>query len=70
MGKSYAKKYRYCRTDSMAKRYAIKLWRRLGLMINGNAYKRFYQSWNINDGGRAKPIPKINKDWAIKARRK
>ena len=79
MSRSRAKKYRNCKTDKNMKRFANKKVRRTKWFnMFGSLYKRLFQSWNINDGCRAKPTPKEDiqhqhtnsYNWIEKARRK
>jgi len=81
MSRSRAKKFRFCRTDKEMKKFANrKVRRNKWFNAPGKQYKRLFPSWNINDSGRAKPIPKEKTDdyiewssynnWKAKARRK
>jgi len=70
MGKSYADKYRIIKTTKGMKRLANKRVRRdPEFDISGTAYRKLFSSWDINDGGRARPIP-ANEEWAEPLRRK
>jgi hypothetical protein len=60
MSRSYAKKYRCLSTVTGQKRLANKRVRHTKNLLNGNTYKKTYDSYNINDGNRAKPIPADN----------
>ena len=76
MSRSRAKKYRTCWTDKAMKRLANKKVRSTKWFHTlGSLYKRLFDSWNINDGCKAKPIPKKdtytnNYNWIEKAKRK
>lgn len=80
MSKSRAKKFRFCNTDKIMKRFANKKVRQnKWFSTPGNLYKRLFESWKINDSGRARPIPKENdvdmiqspnNNWKAKAKRK
>ncbi len=77
MSRSRAKKYRICKTDTSAKRTANKKVRKTEDIPDGNSYKKLFCSWNINDGGKARKIPKLNEDstdwekeWIPKVKRK
>lgn len=77
MSRSYAKKHRICNQHTDAKRKANKRVRKTDELASGNAYKKVYSSREINDGGRAREIPKITpdstafeKEWTQKAKRK
>jgi hypothetical protein len=38
--------------------------------VSGNAFKKLYNSWDINDSGNARVIPSLGDDWEQRARRK
>ena len=71
MSRSFAKKYKILPTSGFGKKMGNKKVRRLkGFDVDGNTYKKVFDSWNINDGGKAHPIPKGDETWMKKARRK
>lgn len=78
MSRSRAKRFRFCHTDKAMKRLANKKVRQnKWFNTAGNLYKHLFPSWNINDSGRARPIPKKENndnteddDWTAKVKRK
>lgn len=71
MSRSRAKKFRFCYTDRKMKKLANKKVRQNKTFNTfGKVYKRLFQSWTINDSGRAKSIPEGEDSWKRKARRK
>ena len=59
-----------CNTHTKAKKYANNVVKNTEDVPNGSAYKKITCSYDINDGGIAKPIPKGPEKWKKKARRK
>lgn len=70
MSDSYSLSYRTCPNFKVTKRLANRRVRNTLEISNGRYYKKLFPSYSINDGGRAKPIPKQDNDWTTKARRK
>lgn len=71
MSRSFAKKYRLCKTDTRAKRRANKRIRQMkDFDVSGRAFRKLYNSWDINDSGLARVIPYSGEDWTRSARRK
>jgi len=73
MSRSISKSYRTDRTITMNKKFANRRVRRTKDLTSGGFYKKVYESYNINDGIRSMPIPKLNSEneyWVIGAKRK
>ena len=70
MSKSFAKSWRFCSTNNGMKRHANKVLKNIDDIPSGNAYKRIgMNTWNINDAGRSKPLPK-DPEWSKRLARK
>jgi hypothetical protein len=59
MSHSYAKRFRWLKSSPVVKKYASRKVRRTrDFDVNGNAFKKLFESWDINDSGPSRPIPK------------
>lgn len=61
MSRSIAKRFKRTRNDKDAKSYGNKKLRHIAEAGSNNHYKKVYDSRNINDSSRSKPITIINK---------